>query len=257
MATKQAFKRLTKEYKTLTETPPPYILARPNEDNILEWHYIITGPPDSPYSEGQYHGTLTFPTDYPYKPPAIRMITPNGRFKENTRLCLSMSDYHPDLWNPSWSVSTILTGLLSFMTGDEATTGSIVTTDSQKRQFAMNSVAFNNRQNTRFLMVFPDVVQKNWSEIKRREEEILKEKENGNNKNAKHSNDPILEASKEKVITLEEIMDPEDRIRAEQALAALQEEQKNKQLHKDTPHSSSIYYIVFAIFVFLLGLFMK
>lgn len=37
------------------------------------------------------------------------------RFKTNTRLCLSISDFHPDTWNPAWSVSTILTGLLSFM----------------------------------------------------------------------------------------------------------------------------------------------
>lgn len=43
------------------------------------------------------------------------MITPTGRFKTNTRLCLSISDFHPDTWNPAWSVSTILTGLLSFM----------------------------------------------------------------------------------------------------------------------------------------------
>jgi hypothetical protein len=54
---------------------------------------------------GFYHGTLTFPAQYPYKPPAIAMITPNGRFKTNTRLCLSMSDFHPETWNPLWSVS--------------------------------------------------------------------------------------------------------------------------------------------------------
>lgn len=34
------------------------------------------------------------------------------------RLCLSISDFHPDTWNPAWSVGTILTGLLSFMVGD-------------------------------------------------------------------------------------------------------------------------------------------
>ena len=45
MATKQALKRLTKEYKLIVENPPQFIEARPNEDNILEWHYIITGPP--------------------------------------------------------------------------------------------------------------------------------------------------------------------------------------------------------------------
>ena len=64
---------------------------------------------------GYYHGKLVFPKEYPFKPPRIMMITPNGRFQTNTRLCLSISDFHPDTWNPAWSVSTILTGLLSFM----------------------------------------------------------------------------------------------------------------------------------------------
>lgn len=56
-----------------------------------------------------------FPPDYPFKPPRISMVTPNGRFATNKRLCLSISDFHPDTWNPAWSVATILTGLLSFM----------------------------------------------------------------------------------------------------------------------------------------------
>lgn len=45
----------------------------------------------------------------------IRKCWNLSRFKTNTRLCLSISDFHPDTWNPAWSVSTILTGLLSFM----------------------------------------------------------------------------------------------------------------------------------------------
>ena len=53
---------------------------------------------------------LIFPAEFPFKPPSIYMTTPSGRFKTNTRLCLSISDYHPDTWNPAWSVSTILTG---------------------------------------------------------------------------------------------------------------------------------------------------
>ena len=32
-----------------------------------------------------------------------------------------MSDYHPESWNPAWSVSTILKGVLSFMLSDEIT----------------------------------------------------------------------------------------------------------------------------------------
>ena len=55
----------------------------------------------------QYHGRIRFPAEYPFKPPAILMHTPNGRFKTDERLCLSMSDYHPETWNPMWSVSTV------------------------------------------------------------------------------------------------------------------------------------------------------
>ena len=44
-------------------------------------------------------------------------VLPLGRFKTDTRLCLSISDYHPDTWNPAWSVSTILTGI-HFVSGE-------------------------------------------------------------------------------------------------------------------------------------------
>lgn len=45
------------------------------------------------------------------------------------RLCLSITDFHPDTWNPAWSVSTILTGLLSFMVEKGPTLGSIETSE--------------------------------------------------------------------------------------------------------------------------------
>ena len=126
-------------------------MAEPLSSNILEWHYVVRGPDDSLYKGGLYHGKLVFPSEFPFKPPSILMMTPNGRFKTDTRLCLSISDYHPDTWNPAWSVSTILTGrsivfnltlsltfsgLLSFMLERSPTLGSIETSDWEKKQFA-------------------------------------------------------------------------------------------------------------------------
>lgn len=168
MASRQSQKRLTKEYKAITLNPPPYVSAKPNDENILEWHYVITGPPYTPFEEGQYHGILRFPSEYPFKPPSISMITPNGRFACNTRLCLSMSDYHPDTWNPAWSVATILTGLLSFMTGDESTTGSITTSDNVKKRLARSSKEWNNAENQRFTKQFPDLVAQNKVDVSAR-----------------------------------------------------------------------------------------
>jgi len=135
--------------------PPPFVWAVPDEKNILTWNYIIRGPPDSPFAGGEYHGVLLFPPEYPFKPPGIKMLTPSGRFQPDRKICFSMSDFHPGTWNPAWSVATILTGLLSFMLADEMTTGSVTTTDADKRAYAARSHPWNTEQR-RFKEAFPD-----------------------------------------------------------------------------------------------------
>ncbi|EDV23885.1 uncharacterized protein TRIADDRAFT_27042 [Trichoplax adhaerens] len=150
--------RLRQDYLRLKKDPVPYIEATPLSSNILEWHYVVIGPEGSPYEDGYYHGKLVFSRDYPFKPPSIYMITPNGRFKCNTRLCLSISDFHPDTWNPAWSVSTILTGLLSFMLEKTSTLGSIETADFTKRRLAWESLQYN-LNDAIFRECFPDIVE--------------------------------------------------------------------------------------------------
>jgi ubiquitin-protein ligase len=49
------------------------------------------------YEGGVYHGKIVFPPEYPFKPPSISLFTPNGRFATNTKLCLSMTDFHPEV----------------------------------------------------------------------------------------------------------------------------------------------------------------
>jgi len=155
----------------LKRDPVPYIVAEPLHANILQWHYVVKGPENSPYEGGYYHGKLVFPREFPFKPPSIYMITPSGRFVVNQRLCLSISDFHPDTWNPAWSVSTILTGLLSFMLEKSPTLGSIETSDYTKRQLAAQSGAFNLRDTT-FSELFPDIVKEIQENIRKREAEL-------------------------------------------------------------------------------------
>merc|ERR1719348_2305433 len=95
-------------------------------------------------------------TGIPFQAAYIYMITPSGRFKVNTRLCLSISDFHPDTWNPAWSVASILTGLVSFMTEKTPTLGSLETSDYTKRQLALQSLECN-LQNKVFVELFPDL----------------------------------------------------------------------------------------------------
>ena len=156
-SSKMAVKRLRREYKMVLKSPPEFIHVTPLMENVFEWHYCIEAPPGELYSGGFYWGKLRFPGDYPWKPPSIRMMTPNGRFKTDYRLCLSMSDYHPETWSPSWTVSAVLIGLLSFMLGTDKTLGSIDTSDAFKRDAARNSMRHNIQQ-PQFREVFPLLV---------------------------------------------------------------------------------------------------
>nr|ODO03840.1 ubiquitin-conjugating enzyme E2 J2 [Cryptococcus depauperatus CBS 7855] len=133
------------EYLAMQKAPPPFIWACPEEKNILDWHFIIRGPPDTPYEGGEYHGLIWFPNDYPFKPPDVKLFTPSGRFEIGHKICMSMTSYHPSTWNAAWSVSTILTGLLSFMLSNEITAGAVKTTDEEKRILAKQSHASNLR----------------------------------------------------------------------------------------------------------------
>ena len=100
-------------------------IAQPEGHNIYNWHFVIFGLTDCPYENGFYHGTLSFPKEYPFKPPRIKMCTPSGRLAVNTPICMSFSDFHPELWQSSWGVSTIIVGLISFINTEEMTTGSV------------------------------------------------------------------------------------------------------------------------------------
>lgn len=242
MATHQSQKRLNKEYKSLQQCPTPFIEAKPNEENIFEWHYVITGPPQTPFEHGQYHGILRFPTDYPFKPPSILMITPNGRFQTNTRLCLSISDYHPDTWNPAWSVLTILVGLLSFMTGTESTAGLISTSNSAKKRFAADSKRYNLIDNLQFRKQFPDLLAQNKEDIAAQEsDEKLQQK--------KRESLMRLEQSRQSGIDMS-ALDPEERARV-LALSAPQEQRKKWSRSPYVRYSSPFVFAMIAFAAYL------
>lgn len=49
----------------------------------------------------RYHGRIYLSNEYPIKPPNLYFTTPNGRFEINTKICLNITKFHPESWNPS------------------------------------------------------------------------------------------------------------------------------------------------------------
>ncbi|KAF8333980.1 uncharacterized protein EI90DRAFT_3280220 [Cantharellus anzutake] len=58
----------------------------------------------------------------PLEAPSIMLLTPNGRFELNKKICISFTAYHEDQWQPSWGVRTAIIGLQSFfpLKGEDA-----------------------------------------------------------------------------------------------------------------------------------------
>ncbi|CAM2698949.1 unnamed protein product [Rotaria socialis] len=174
MKSNSAFQRLQAEYRRLAKDPIPYLTAQPLSSNLLEWRYVVRGPVDTPYEGGIYQGKIVFPVEYPYKPPSIYILTPNGRFKTNTSLCLTITSFHPDSWNPSWSISSILNGFLSFMCDTSATFGSI--------------------ENSIFCELFPDITNEIKRTLEERTAELLTINSNSSS-NINNQKQPIISST--------------------------------------------------------------
>ena len=71
-------------------------------------------------------GKIKCPEHYPASAPQINLLTENGRFSlQEDGICLSISSFHPESWNPAWKVSQIVVGLSMFWLTDEDTYGAV------------------------------------------------------------------------------------------------------------------------------------
>jgi ubiquitin-conjugating enzyme E2 G2 len=72
----------------LSTNPPEGIVAGPvNEENFFEWEALITGPEGTPFEDGIFVATLSFPNDYPLAPPSMRFIS--DLFHPNSNLFIN------------------------------------------------------------------------------------------------------------------------------------------------------------------------
>ena len=117
--------------------------AAPLENNMFEWHFTIRGPTQTEFEGGIYHGKITLPNDYPFAPPSIYFFTPNGRFALNTKICLSISAYHPESWQPAWGIRLMLEALISFLpTKGEGAVGALDFSKEERKKLAIESQNF-------------------------------------------------------------------------------------------------------------------
>ncbi|KAJ9104631.1 hypothetical protein QFC21_002129 [Naganishia friedmannii] len=130
MATKHntrssATKRILQEHREFLADPSSEFVAYPLEQDIFEWHVTVRGVENSEYAGGIYHLRILLKTQYPMQAPDILIMTPQGRFEPNRKICIDgLTSFHEGSWRPAWGVRTAIVGLMSFWSqGGEAMAG--------------------------------------------------------------------------------------------------------------------------------------
>jgi ubiquitin-conjugating enzyme E2 J1 len=143
MPVSPSLRRIQADIRELAHHPSDRYSASPLEHDMFEWHFTIAGPIDSEFAGGKYHGRILLPPDYPFKPPNIIFLTKSGRFETQTKVCLSFSAFHPELWQPAWGIRLILEALIAFLpTPADGAIGSLNYTIVERQSLAKQSVDY-------------------------------------------------------------------------------------------------------------------
>ncbi|KAJ2917664.1 hypothetical protein MD484_g2810, partial [Candolleomyces efflorescens] len=131
-----AVKRIMQEARELSNDPSTDYHAAPLEDDIF-----VSGRPHQVRTRlnGSFRNGIAHYEEYPFRPPSIMMLTPSGRFELNTKICISFTNYHEELWQPAWGVRTAIVGLQGFfpLKGQVAAgVGSVESPGSERRRLA-------------------------------------------------------------------------------------------------------------------------
>ena len=147
--------RILKEIAQFRKAPPPNaprLFVR--DDDVHTIYALMLGVTGTPYEGGQYVVCFHLPSDYPFAPPDIVFLTPNGRFEVGKRICTTFTSYHAEEWSPSNTLTSLMISLISFMCDDLPGVGGVVDTPAGRRALALDSARFNE-QNAKTAGLFP------------------------------------------------------------------------------------------------------
>ena len=103
---KMSQSRISREIRSITTNDINEITATPT-NNIYEWTATIKGPKNTSYEGGDFSLSISFPIDYPLKPPKVifktKIYHPN--VGSQGEICL---DILKNKWNPSENIISVL-----------------------------------------------------------------------------------------------------------------------------------------------------
>ena len=121
-----SLKRLHKELTELTKNPYDEFSVSLKDEDIYKWEIIIFGPHNTPYEGGMFKTEMSFPKEYPNKPPELKFISDiyHPNIYANGKVCISILHEGEDQWgyessserwNPIHGVSSVIMSTISML----------------------------------------------------------------------------------------------------------------------------------------------
>lgn len=151
-------KRINGDLKLFEKSNSENFDVVPNNNNILEIYFLLIGQKDSFWENGHFIGKIMHSPEYPRKAPDYMILTPNGRFDINKKICLTNSAFHQDDWAPAaWNLVSILEGFTSVWHSnfleDQYGIAHLVPQEGVCRKYSVESINFNK-------MKYPEIYSK-------------------------------------------------------------------------------------------------
>mmetsp|Transcript_44348 Transcript_44348/g.123361 ORF Transcript_44348/g.123361 Transcript_44348/m.123361 type:complete len:171 (-) Transcript_44348:243-755(-) len=125
-AASYATELLRRQFLEMSKSPPEGISVGLKDDNIFTWEVMIIGPAGTMYEGGFFRALLTFPEDFPSKPPEMQFLSKmwHPNVYPDGKVCISI--LHPpgtdkfnemesadERWRPILGVEQILMSVIS------------------------------------------------------------------------------------------------------------------------------------------------
>ncbi|CAF4382156.1 unnamed protein product, partial [Rotaria sp. Silwood2] len=136
------------EFKTAKENSAQVNKLEPKGNDILQLEAKIVGPDNSPYADHIFTLDINLPTDFPFKPPKVKFVTPvyHPAVKDDGSVCkhylhglnslicpiyLLGLDLLGEKWTPNLSIVTILLQIIELL-ADPSTESPLVSAIAQQ-----------------------------------------------------------------------------------------------------------------------------
>lgn len=139
------------QLKKAISEPNEYIkFALKSDGELSSWYILLSGfdGDEGEFKDGEYLVRMEAPEDFPFNPPHFYLMTENGVYGVETKVCINIGEYHKDQYRAALGMAGFAAELMSGLIGWKSLGGGISiiqTTVAEKKKLARASRENNQR----------------------------------------------------------------------------------------------------------------